>query len=103
MFDKLGPRLQDSNSKVNVYALQKLLQLIPHLAGYLGSVINMSIQNIVPNLSSKNKEIHSSAMEVLESFIEHLGKRSKPIHTIFFDDILTINSLCNGGFNYVCL
>ncbi|XP_064623563.1 TOG array regulator of axonemal microtubules protein 1-like isoform X2 [Lineus longissimus] len=72
IFDKFNPRLQDSNSKVNLNALHIMLQITPLLRDYLGVVINMTIQNVAPNLSSKNKEIYNTAMEILDTFMEHL-------------------------------
>ncbi|XP_046334280.2 TOG array regulator of axonemal microtubules protein 1-like isoform X3 [Haliotis rufescens] len=73
IFDKFLPRLQDSNSKVNLHALQVMLQVIPQLKdSMLSGVLNMAIGNVAPNLSSKNREIYTTATDILECFIEHM-------------------------------
>ncbi|XP_035828901.1 TOG array regulator of axonemal microtubules protein 1 [Aplysia californica] len=72
IFDKFLPLLKDANSKVNLYALQTMLQVTPMLKDAMGSVISMTVEQVVPNLSSKNKEIYTAAAEILDAFIEHL-------------------------------
>ncbi|XP_013416093.1 TOG array regulator of axonemal microtubules protein 1 [Lingula anatina] len=74
IFDKFVSRLNDSNSKVNLFALQVLLQITPLLKDYMGSCINMVIQTVSNNLSSKNKDIYSTAMDILDCFMEHLDE-----------------------------
>ena len=59
---------------MNLYALQVMLQIIPILTDSLASVINMAVGNVAPNLSSKNKEINTTAMEIIGSLIDNLGK-----------------------------
>ena len=73
IFDKFLPRLQDPNSKVNLYALQVMLQITPILADALVSVINIAVGNVSPNLSSKNKEIYQSAMDIIDAFMDNIG------------------------------
>lgn len=72
IFDKFLPRLQDPNSKVNLYALQVMLQIIPILNNTLGSVINMLVGNVSPNLSSKNREIVQAALDIIDALLENL-------------------------------
>ncbi|XP_064599948.1 TOG array regulator of axonemal microtubules protein 1-like isoform X2 [Liolophura sinensis] len=72
IFDKFLPRLQDPNSKVNLFALQAMLQIIPTLKDWFSSVINMTVQNITPNLNSKNTEIKQVAMSILDMLLEHI-------------------------------
>lgn len=72
IFDKFLPRLQDSNSKVNLHALKVMHQVVPMLKDTLHSVISMAVASVVPNLSSKNREIYSTAVDILSSFLEHL-------------------------------
>ncbi|KAL3873542.1 hypothetical protein ACJMK2_036642 [Sinanodonta woodiana] len=72
IFDKFLPKLQDPNSKVNLYALQVMLQIVPILGNNLSAVISMAVGNVAPNLSSKNKEIYVAAMEVINAFMEHI-------------------------------
>lgn len=73
IFDKFLPRLQDPNSKVNLYALQVMLQIIPILQDSLASVITMAIGNVSPNLSSKNREIYATAMGIIDAFMKNMG------------------------------
>ena len=73
IFDKFLPRLQDSNSKVNLHALKVMHQVEPMLKDALHSVISMAVASIVPNLSSKNSEIKLTAADILNSYMEHLG------------------------------
>lgn len=72
IFDKFLPRLQDPNSKVNLYALQVMLQIIPILKDTLTAVITIAVGNVSPNLSSKNKEINQAAMEIIEALMDNL-------------------------------
>lgn len=74
VFDKFIPCLKDSNSKVNLLALQVLHSLTPVLCDYFATVTNLTIQTVASNLSSKNKEIYDSAAACLDAFMEHLGK-----------------------------
>ncbi|XP_062617825.1 TOG array regulator of axonemal microtubules protein 1-like isoform X2 [Saccostrea cucullata] len=81
IFDKFLPRLQDPNSKVNLFALSVMLQIVPILRDSLTQVMSMAIGNIAPNLSSKNKEIYQTAMEIINSLTEHLdgGQLLQPL------------------------
>lgn len=74
IFDKFLPRLQDSNSKVNLHALRVMEHIVPILKDALHAVIPMATSNLAPNLSSKNREISSTAAEILNSFMQHLGQ-----------------------------
>ncbi|XP_052701993.1 TOG array regulator of axonemal microtubules protein 1-like isoform X6 [Crassostrea angulata] len=81
IFDKFLPRLQDPNSKVNLYALNVMQQIIPVLSDSLTQVLSMAIGNIAPNLSSKNKEIYNTAMDIINSLTEHIdgGQLLQPL------------------------
>ncbi|KAI0219092.1 TOG array regulator of axonemal microtubules protein 1 [Lamellibrachia satsuma] len=72
IFDKFIPCLKDSNSKVNVQALQVMSQLTRPLCEYMNNVINLTVPTVSSNLSSKNKDILQAATTVLDSFIEYL-------------------------------
>ena len=74
IFDKFIPCLKDSNAKVNLYALQVMLDVTPILSDSMGSVINLTTQTVASNLSSKNREIHQTATEVLDAFMDNIGK-----------------------------
>lgn len=73
IFDKFLPRLQDPNSKVNLYALQVFQQIIPLLTDSLAAVLNMAVGNVAPNLSSKNKEIYHTAMDIISALMQNIG------------------------------
>ena len=51
-----------------------MLQILPILSDSLVAVINMAVGNVSPNLSSKNKEIYQSAMDIMDAFMENIGK-----------------------------
>ncbi|XP_069117055.1 TOG array regulator of axonemal microtubules protein 1-like isoform X2 [Argopecten irradians] len=72
IFDKFLPRLQDPNSKVNLYALQVFLQIIPVLSDSLAVVLNIAVGNVAPNLSSRNKEIYGTAMDVIDALVDNI-------------------------------
>ncbi|XP_021373812.1 TOG array regulator of axonemal microtubules protein 1-like isoform X3 [Mizuhopecten yessoensis] len=72
IFDKFLPRLQDPNSKVNLYALQVFLQIIPYLSDSLAVVLNIAVGNVAPNLSSRNKEIYATAMDVIDALVDNI-------------------------------
>ncbi|KAL4238308.1 hypothetical protein ACF0H5_003020 [Mactra antiquata] len=72
IFDKFLPRLQDPNSKVNLYALQVMLQIIPILNNSLASVVTILVGNVSPNLSSKNKDINQTAIDIINALLENL-------------------------------
>ncbi|VDI47252.1 Hypothetical predicted protein [Mytilus galloprovincialis] len=72
IFDKFLPRLQDPNSKVNLYALQVFQQIIPLMSDSLAIVLNMAVGNVAPNLSSKNKEIYNTAMDIISALMQHI-------------------------------
>ena len=96
IFDKFLPRLQDSNSKVNLHALKVMHQVVPMLKETLHSVLSMAVASIVPNLSSKNSEIKLTAADILNSFMENLGVCES--HFVRFDVragfFLLLLSLC---------
>ena len=66
--------MKDSNSKVNLFALQVMLGVTTLLREYLASVISLTVQTVASNLSSKNREIYDTAAAVLDAFMEHLGR-----------------------------
>ncbi|XP_052097642.1 TOG array regulator of axonemal microtubules protein 1-like isoform X17 [Mytilus californianus] len=72
IFDKFLPRLQDPNSKVNLFALQVFQQIIPLLSDSLAVVLNMAVGNVAPNLSSKNKEIYTTAMDIISALMQNI-------------------------------
>lgn len=75
VLDAFVLRLCDSNSKVNLFALQALEQMLPVLRDLqLGPVMSVMIQNTAGNLASKNQEIARTASRLLDAFINQLGE-----------------------------
>jgi hypothetical protein len=76
-FDKFNQCLVDSNSKVTHKALNTMFQITPILGDNLGLIIGNTVPLIAQNLASKNGEIQDLASEILENFIEYIGKLFK--------------------------
>ncbi|ELU00497.1 hypothetical protein CAPTEDRAFT_186424 [Capitella teleta] len=72
IFDSFIPCLKDSNSKTNLHALQMMIRLTQPLSEHLGSVVNMLVQNLSANLSSKNKDIYETASQALDELMDHI-------------------------------
>ncbi|KAJ8290502.1 hypothetical protein GJAV_G00013710 [Gymnothorax javanicus] len=73
VFDAMKARLQESNSKVNLHALEALKNIIPLLKEKLAQVINLLVPAIVDNhLNSKNNAIYSAAICALESLVQNI-------------------------------
>lgn len=74
VFDAFRARLQESNSKVNLYALESLQKIIHLLKDNLSQVVNILVPAIVDNhLNSKNNAISSAAIGTLNALIVNLG------------------------------
>ncbi|XP_065055489.1 TOG array regulator of axonemal microtubules protein 1-like isoform X1 [Rhopilema esculentum] len=67
VFDKFIPRLTDSNSKVNLQALQTMNKAIPILRDALTPLITLLMQSLTSCVASKNNAIYNAGMEVLIS------------------------------------
>uniref|UniRef100_A0A3P9K1A6 TOG domain-containing protein n=1 Tax=Oryzias latipes TaxID=8090 RepID=A0A3P9K1A6_ORYLA len=73
VFDALKARLQESNSKVNLYALESLQKIIHLLKDNLSQVVNILVPAIVDNhLNSKNNAIYSAAVGAINALISNL-------------------------------
>nr|XP_020648797.1 crescerin-2 [Pogona vitticeps] len=72
IFDAFTLRLQDSNKKVNQYALESVLLMIPILKEGLNPVLVSVVTVVADNLNSKNSGIYSAAGKVLDTMIIHL-------------------------------
>ncbi|ELW46987.1 Protein FAM179B [Tupaia chinensis] len=78
IFDAFKSRLHDSNSKVNLVALETMHKMIPLLRDNLSPIINMLIPAIVDNnLNSKNPGIYAAATNVVQALSQHVGQRWK--------------------------
>ncbi|XP_043543142.1 TOG array regulator of axonemal microtubules protein 2-like isoform X2 [Chiloscyllium plagiosum] len=72
IFDVFIPRLQDSNKKVNQFALQSMSTMIPVLKDDLHRVIHSIVIVVTDNLNSKNTGIYTAAVHVLDTLIDHI-------------------------------
>ncbi|KAF3831183.1 hypothetical protein GH733_002421 [Mirounga leonina] len=73
IFDAFKSRLHDSNSKVNLVALETMHKMIPLLGDNLSPIINMLIPAIVDNnLNSKNPGIYAAATNVVQALSQHV-------------------------------
>ncbi|XP_069064723.1 TOG array regulator of axonemal microtubules protein 1 isoform X2 [Pleurodeles waltl] len=73
IFDAFKSRLHDSNSKVNLLALETMQKIIPLLKDSLSAVVNILFPAIVDNnLNSKNHSIYSAASNVVQALITYL-------------------------------
>ncbi|KAM4542880.1 TOG array regulator of axonemal microtubules protein 1 [Odontesthes bonariensis] len=73
VFDAFKARLQESNSKVNLYALESLQKIMHLMKDNLSQVVNILVPAIVDNhLNSKNNAIYSAAVEAINALILNL-------------------------------
>ncbi|XP_069464819.1 TOG array regulator of axonemal microtubules protein 2 isoform X2 [Ambystoma mexicanum] len=72
IFDSFNPRLQDSNKKVNQYALESTANMIPILKDSLHQVLVSMVIIVTDNLNSKHAGIYSAAVKVLDTLISHV-------------------------------
>ncbi|KAK1333184.1 hypothetical protein QTO34_006721 [Cnephaeus nilssonii] len=72
VFDAFTPRLQDSNKKVNQWALESLTKMIPLLGESLRPMLLSIIVAVADNLNSKNSGIYAAALSALDAMIESL-------------------------------
>ncbi|KAM9635506.1 LOW QUALITY PROTEIN: TOG array regulator of axonemal microtubules protein 2 [Trichechus inunguis] len=72
VFDAFTPRLQDSNKKVNQWALESLAKMIPLLKESLHPMLLSIIIAVTDNLNSKNSGIYAAATAALDTMIESL-------------------------------
>lgn len=69
LFDHLTPRLSDSNSKVNVTALQALQQMVPALREGLPSVASTLVPAVATSLASSNAQVRSITPGILDALV----------------------------------
>ncbi|XP_068577661.1 TOG array regulator of axonemal microtubules protein 1-like isoform X2 [Cebidichthys violaceus] len=83
LFDAFKARLQESNSKVNLHALDSLQKIIHLLKDNLSQVVNILVPAIMDNhLNSKNNGIYSAAIGAINALILNL------------DNILLLQPFC---------
>ncbi|XP_036865308.2 TOG array regulator of axonemal microtubules protein 2 isoform X4 [Manis javanica] len=72
VFDAFTPRLQDSNKKVNQWALESLAKMIPLLKESLLPMLLSIIIAVADNLNSKSAGVYSAAGTALDALMESL-------------------------------
>ncbi|KAI1895554.1 hypothetical protein AGOR_G00107440 [Albula goreensis] len=73
VFDSIKARLQESNSKVNLHALEALQKIIPSIRENLAQVVNILVPAIVDNhLNSKNNAIYSAAVGAVDALMQNI-------------------------------
>nr|XP_036290770.1 TOG array regulator of axonemal microtubules protein 2 [Pipistrellus kuhlii]KAF6329404.1 TOG array regulator of axonemal microtubules 2 [Pipistrellus kuhlii] len=72
VFDAFTPRLQDSNRKVNQWALEALTKMIPLLGESLHPMLLSIVVAVADNLNSKNPGISAAAVSALDAMVESL-------------------------------
>uniref|UniRef100_A0A3P8UHX8 TOG domain-containing protein n=2 Tax=Cynoglossus semilaevis TaxID=244447 RepID=A0A3P8UHX8_CYNSE len=83
LFDAFKARLQESNSKVNLHALESLQKIIHFMKDNLSQVVNILVPAIVDNhLNSKNNAIYTAAIGAINALILNL------------DNVLLLQPLC---------
>ncbi|TWW72255.1 TOG array regulator of axonemal microtubules protein 1 [Takifugu flavidus] len=76
VFDAFKDRLLESNSKVNLHALESLPKIISMLKNDMSRVVNILFPAIVDNhLNSKNNAIYSAAVGAINALILHLDRQ----------------------------
>lgn len=88
VFDAFKDRLLESNSKVNLHALETLPKITSVLKNDMSRVVNILFPAIVDNhLNSKNNAIYSAAIGAINALILHLGIY---LHTSVLADIKSL-------------
>lgn len=84
VFDAFKARLQESNSKVNLYALESLQKMASLLKDNLAQLVYILVPAVVDNhLNSKNNAIYNASLGAIQSLSENL------------DSSLLLQPLCN--------
>lgn len=104
VFDAFKARLQESNSKVNLYALESLQKIIHFLKDNLSQVVNILVPAIVDNhLNSKNNAIYSAAIGAIDALISNLGTNFRRLNISATSEISLIGDLSLIDFNFFFL
>ena len=82
MFDKFCQCLTGSNSKVYFKVLNTMLQITSILGDNVSAVISNVVPLIAQNLASKNNEMQDLASNILDIFVEYLGRSSSLIENL---------------------
>lgn len=80
IFDAFNPRLQDANKKVNQFALESAVVMIPILKESLHHVLVPMVTVISDNLNSKHAGIYTAAVTVMDALIANIGNAALASH-----------------------
>ncbi|XP_041418521.1 TOG array regulator of axonemal microtubules protein 2 isoform X2 [Xenopus laevis] len=72
IFDSFNPRLQDANKKVNQFALESAVLMIPLLKESLQQVLVPMVTVVTDNLNCKHSGIYTAAGMVLDTLIANI-------------------------------
>ncbi|XP_077323575.1 TOG array regulator of axonemal microtubules protein 2-like [Lithobates pipiens] len=72
IFDAFNPRMQDANKKVNQYALESAVVMIPILKDSLHHVLVPMVTVVTDNLNSKHTGIYTAAVTVLDTLMKNI-------------------------------
>ncbi|XP_053483345.1 TOG array regulator of axonemal microtubules protein 1-like isoform X2 [Ictalurus furcatus] len=73
VFDAFKERLQESNRKVNLYALEALQKIITLLKDNLAQAVHIFIPAVLDNLNSKNNAIYTAATGAIRALINNIN------------------------------
>ncbi|XP_075252876.1 TOG array regulator of axonemal microtubules protein 1-like isoform X2 [Convolutriloba macropyga] len=84
IFDEYVHRLTDSNSKVNLLALQSMLKLVPLLRDNFSIVPNMVVPAVAQNMASNRPELRNLSLDIIDAMIDHIDQTSllQPLSTL---------------------
>jgi len=84
IFDEYVHRLTDSNSKVNLLALQNMLKLVPLLRDNFSVVANMVVPAVAQNMASNRPELRNLSLDIIDAMIDHIDQTSllQPLSTL---------------------
>ncbi|KAM5125166.1 TOG array regulator of axonemal microtubules protein 2, partial [Mantella aurantiaca] len=74
IFDAFNPRMQDANKKVNQYALESAVVMIPILKDSLHHVLVPMVTVVTDTLNSKHSGIYTAAVTVMDTLIANIDK-----------------------------
>jgi hypothetical protein len=72
LFDSITKRMEDGNSKVNVYALECLEKMIPALENGMELVLSSFVPVLTKNLAANNPKLTALAQSVIQVLCTHL-------------------------------
>ena len=77
VFDVFNQRLNDKNSKVNLYALEAFQRFVPILGHQLQPVISTLVEALARTVASRYPAIHTAALNAIDALINSVGKHEQ--------------------------